>query len=252
MKRETTDMKGDIFMKKMREYLIILLTLLFTIMLITACDNSGSCDNSENCDNSDTGEGTTVYKLRDTGPAGGIIFYINPNAATDGWTYLEAAPVDIGVTPTNPGPFTFPWSDWGGPGRTFTGADRTAIGTGKQNTRDLIKNSDFPNTPADICRSYEVNGYFDWFLPSIDELHKMYVNLHSGTDENGNSYKPRDYGMTTLRDALLAGGFRRDSLSYWSSSEIDDEHIWSLWFSDGTRYNRGKEQSLYIRPVRAF
>jgi len=34
------------------------------------------------------------YALRDTGPAGGLIFYLNPNYATDGWRYLEAAPSD--------------------------------------------------------------------------------------------------------------------------------------------------------------
>ena len=34
------------------------------------------------------------YALGDTGPAGGLIFYENPNAAADGWRYLEAAPFD--------------------------------------------------------------------------------------------------------------------------------------------------------------
>ena len=34
-----------------------------------------------------------VYALRSTGPAGGLIFYENPSWATDGWRYLEAAPV---------------------------------------------------------------------------------------------------------------------------------------------------------------
>jgi Beta-L-arabinofuranosidase, GH127 len=35
-----------------------------------------------------------AYEVGDTGPAGGLIFYVNPNAAADGWRYLEAAPVD--------------------------------------------------------------------------------------------------------------------------------------------------------------
>ena len=34
------------------------------------------------------------YKVGDTGPSGGWIFYENPNYAKDGWRYLEAAPVD--------------------------------------------------------------------------------------------------------------------------------------------------------------
>jgi hypothetical protein len=34
------------------------------------------------------------YAAGDTGPAGGLIFYVNPNFAADGWRYLEAAPFD--------------------------------------------------------------------------------------------------------------------------------------------------------------
>ena len=35
---------------------------------------------------------TAGYALGDIGPAGGYIFYENPNYAADGWRYLEAAP----------------------------------------------------------------------------------------------------------------------------------------------------------------
>jgi hypothetical protein len=34
------------------------------------------------------------YEVGDVGPAGGFIFYKNPNYASDGWRYLEAAPFD--------------------------------------------------------------------------------------------------------------------------------------------------------------
>ena len=34
------------------------------------------------------------YAIGDTGPAGGFIFYENPNYKVDGWRYLEAAPID--------------------------------------------------------------------------------------------------------------------------------------------------------------
>src|SRR5262249_36294331 len=37
---------------------------------------------------------TGGYEIGDTGPAGGLIFYENPNYAADGWRYLEAAPFD--------------------------------------------------------------------------------------------------------------------------------------------------------------
>mgnify|MGYP000977379186 FL=1 len=40
-----------------------------------------------------------------SGPAGGLIFYENPNAVADGWRYLEAAPPDLG------GGTAYSWND---------------------------------------------------------------------------------------------------------------------------------------------
>ena len=64
--------------------------------------------------------------LRDTGPAGGFIFYINPDADADGWKYLEAAPGDA------PG-----YLEWLSTATWLTGesiATEEAIGTGRANT----------------------------------------------------------------------------------------------------------------------
>ena len=36
-----------------------------------------------------------IYAIGDIGPAGGYIFYINPDYDQDGWRYLEAAPGDF-------------------------------------------------------------------------------------------------------------------------------------------------------------
>jgi len=49
---------------------------------------------------------TAGYALGDIGPAGGFIFYENPNYLADGWRYLEAAPFDqsaghVGVFPAS-------------------------------------------------------------------------------------------------------------------------------------------------------
>src|SRR5262249_2702659 len=37
---------------------------------------------------------TSGYAIGDIGPAGGYIFFENPNYRSDGWRYLEAAPFD--------------------------------------------------------------------------------------------------------------------------------------------------------------
>ncbi len=63
----------------------------------------------------------------DVGPAGGLIFYVNPTHATDGWRFLEAAPVDQSGG-----------AKWGCFRTAIAGARGTAVGTGRQNTRDML------------------------------------------------------------------------------------------------------------------
>ena len=112
-------------------------------------------------------------------------------------------------------------------------ADGTAIGTGKQNTLDIIAGDPLSNKAADECANYSVtNGevtYDDWFLPSKDELNQMYVNLKS-------------QGI---------GGFADDS--YWSSSEYNAYGAWYQAFSNGNQYNYNKDyKDFRVRAVRAF
>jgi uncharacterized repeat protein (TIGR02543 family) len=111
---------------------------------------------------------STAYSLRDTGPAGGYIFYINPNYVTDGWRYLEAAPNDTynGIS----------W-DWGS-GVTPTTND--GIGAGKHNTAKLVAALGTANPYAALkCVQYNGGGCTDWFMPSLAELNLMYANLAS-------------------------------------------------------------------------
>jgi len=73
--------------------------------------------------------GVAAYALRDTGPAGGLIFYVD-----GGTTYYEAAPTDQTV-----GNDAY-WCD-NDLGATVLGASGTAIGTGQSNTTTMV---DYP------------------------------------------------------------------------------------------------------------
>ena len=162
-----------------------------------------------------------TYNLRDTGPAGGLIFYINPNAATDGWKYLECAPQSTELTS----------KQWGKYGASVGGTE-TAIGTGKKNSALIV--AKLNEAPADSDRAAQLADsltygmYSDWFLPSQDELNLMYTNL-------------KVHGV---------GGFV-DSY-YWSSSEFNSNTAWGQHFYSGYQRYYDKESSIYVRAVRAF
>ena len=100
-----------------------------------------------------------TYEIGDTGPAGGIVFYV-----TDGGLHgLEAATED---QDSGDGA---PW----GCGGTPTGAKGTAVGTGSQNTAKIVQGCATDGIAASLAANYELNGYTDWFLPSEGELDLM-------------------------------------------------------------------------------
>jgi hypothetical protein len=84
-----------------------------------------------------------TYAIGHTGPAGGIVFYV-----TDRGTHgLEAAPADLSDG-----------SEWGcsGGGTPIAGADGTAVGTGAQNTADILAGCSQPGTAAALADSYRL------------------------------------------------------------------------------------------------
>jgi hypothetical protein len=163
-----------------------------------------------------------VYKIGDTGPAGGIVFYDKFSRA-GGWRYLEAAPKET--------EHSFAWGNaWLG----GFGDSPIAIGAGMNNTSHIIEvmqNAGIFVTAAQFCGDLEYNGYDDWFLPSRDELDLMYRNLK------------------------LQGLANFDNGWYWSSSR--GEGLWGAYrqrFSDGRHDNsNGNENAqCLVRAARAF
>jgi hypothetical protein len=56
------------------------------------------------------------------------------------------------------------------------GNTSTTLGSGASNTSSIIQLVGAGNYAASIARAYNAGGYSDWFLPSKDELYKMYLN----------------------------------------------------------------------------
>ncbi|MEE9345764.1 MAG: hypothetical protein V3U88_09190 [Methylococcales bacterium] len=164
----------------------------------------------------------TVYEIGDNGPAGGIVFYVTDG----GLNGLEAAPVDQST-----------FREWGCKEILIMGADGTAIGTGAQNTLDIVAGCN-EGPAAKVAADYtSPSGFNDWFLPSRDELNLMYMNLH----------------LNGLGD--FTNDCNRDRCIYWSSSEIATNEVWAQQFSPEGDFQFGndKEDSNYkVRAIRAF
>jgi hypothetical protein len=109
--------------------------------------------------------GVRTYRIGDTGPAGGIIFYDKGNNS-GGWRYLEAAPLEL--------EFQAPWCVRSG----MVDNTRSDIGSGKQNTQLIAEKlrqagGEWDSAAMRIIE-LDYNGFSDWFLPSSGELDQMY------------------------------------------------------------------------------
>jgi DUF1680 family protein len=167
---------------------------------------------------------TREYAPGDIGPAGGFIFYVNPNHAKDGWRYLEGAPMDQSGG-----------AKWGCFRRAIAGARGTDIGTGRKNTEDMLAACPERGTAADLCAAYTLNGIGGWFLPSRDELSLMYRNL-------------RATGAADFRDAGMS-----DNCQYWTSSQETADMANHIDFADNGRLHYDdKDFPRRVRAIRAF
>ena len=151
---------------------------------------------------------------------GGIVFWVD----TTGQHGLICDIQDLGT------------AEWGCYGTVIVGANGTAIGTGQQNTNDILGGcSQSSGIAAEICNNSIAQGFSDWFLPSKDELSQMYQNK-----------------AIIEASAISNGGSAFATYYYWSSSEFDFYNAWEQYFSDGYQSINYKFSTYNIRAVRTF
>jgi hypothetical protein len=192
-----------------------------------------------------TGGGLPV--LGNTGPGGGIIFYVATTAfevegyGTTGDTgyfptynayYLEVAKTSEGT------------AGWGNFGTSISGVtnftattagEASLLGNGRKDTQLIVNHlATIPETgrAAQLCAN-RITGAADWFLPSSGELYQLLLNKDAVNEAGGN---------------LLVTAY------YWSSSQdsSNSNNAWGQGFNDSSQTSAGKNGSNTVRAVRAF
>jgi hypothetical protein len=162
---------------------------------------------------------------------GGVIFYLF-EAGDTGYVAGETHGLIAAVADQSSG------IRWYKGSYSATGAIATAIGTGSANTDAIITVQGATETSyaAGLARAYTGGGYTDWFLPSKDELIKMYL-------------KKGDINTT----ALANGGSNFATVYYWSSTEAGRYDAWIKFFSNANSQGFGDKSFTYnVRAIRAF
>jgi ankyrin repeat protein len=158
------------------------------------------------------------YKVGAAGPSGGLIFF-DKGYVSDGWRYLEAAPVNQSDK--------IQWYN----GKSVDVKTGRGIGSGLKNTEAIATAQGPGEYAASICANLELGGYSDWFLPSMDELDLMYLNLQN----------------------IALGGF--GGVWFWSSSQGNDGngiYAWRQNFADGGQDGSYEYYEYAVRACRAF
>jgi len=178
----------------------------------TTCATGGSC------------------AIGDTGPGGGIVYYISPTTFTETGAacastckYLEMAPSGW----DSPTSLTDPHFLWSADLTTTLRASGVDLGTGLSNTALMYNSGNSP--AADAVHNYSAGGYHDWFIAAAGETLGMY-----------------DPAVYTL------AGFTFPEIT-WTSTENNASHAdylnWAAGWAAGGSKNDWTPQ---VRPVRAF
>lgn len=155
---------------------------------------------------------------------GGLVAYIlqpNDTGFVDGEVHgliVEAVDPDLQI-------------QWYNGDFVLIGTTSTALGTGRANTQQIIeKQGNHSIYAAIVCSYTNIDGYTDWYMPSTDELDKLY-RMH-----------------------LLGFGNFHTGI-YWSSSEEEyNQRMCALfvYFHDGTQGMSDKNEEYWMRAIRSF
>jgi hypothetical protein len=209
-----------------------------------------------------------VYALGDTGPGGGIVFYVTTDTFTQAGAtgtmcttnckYLEVAPNTWFGGTSDP---TIIWQPAPSTGAIPSpGAALRTIGGGYQNSVTVAQwlgdNSTHANGAA---RRYTGNGLQDWFLPSQNELNQLCVyfsNTATTAEELSETWSGG--GRCNGNAVTGRGGIGGFNTGWYHASSDLAATIGNSYMQDlstgvmGYIRDRGRSWVNSVRPIRAF
>lgn len=214
-------------------------------------DGGGACQRGFEC------------RLGDTGPGGGIVFYVAPSTFSSGSAcgssckYLEMAPAGWN------GGSGDPKRAWTDDSSVRTSATGQGIGDGFVNTATILAAlpSDGTSTSAaKLANSYRGGGLTDWYLPSKGELNQMCITW-SGASTGGICSGDATTGKSGVAGFSPVLTDYPYGVWYWTSSELPTGQPYYAFaqkfdsvspYSAGTSNDDNKSTLRLVRPIRAF
>ncbi len=124
---------------------------------------------------------------------------------------------------------------WGCNGIEIVGADSFTVGSGLQNTEDILSICKTAGIAARVANDLVAQEYSDWYLPSKEELKYIWLNSF------------------IISERSIALGGRGLDAYYWTSSEYDADHAWCWDLKFGADdHSYSKETPARVRAIRTF
>jgi hypothetical protein len=174
-------------------------------------------------------ESSFEYKVGSTGPGGGIIFFVDRFNEYADFTYLEAGPQ---LFFPDSGSYFITWSSTAPVNYSSTavvGADLRGLGSGHQNTLDIVAQGNTSTSAAGYCHELVYGGKTDWYLGSIGEMRIMLSVIY---EQLGLSVNVTD--------------------SFWSSTEYTNSTARSASVFTSTVVGTAKNTAMGVIPIRRF